>query len=225
MMLQGPERAKSLASAVVKIARKKGSARLSQADLWDLVKVSCPDEHRSFWSGPYCSAGTVAGLLRFEGWENFKLGWWGGPEPGVPREVGELRRLIEAENVMFWDRHEDQDWRLVHTAWLTAHRDIYDWLTKQWVGGHACRFCRMEENQMVDELRQADFDRRDDVLARRLRGSLVHKRCMPYLLEWHAIAAKYSSEREASAADDAAGRASRYAKVVDAARLEAASGQ
>jgi hypothetical protein len=229
-MLQGAERAASLAGTVVKIAQQKRSARLSQVDLWDLVKRDCPREHKAYWAGPYCSAPAVAGLLRVEGFEKFHLGWWGGPQEGNWREVGKLRELIEREGVLFWDRYEDTEWRLVDTRWISAHRDIYNWLSSvstgsrslRWEGGHRCRACAMVENSMVNELKPLDLPYGDE-LARRLAGCLIHDRCKPYFTEWYTIAAKYSSEKEASAADAAAGRRSRYVKIEQAARLEPAA--
>jgi hypothetical protein len=206
MILQGVERAQSLAIAIVRIAREKRSALLNQADLRDLVKLHCPVEHKEFWAGPYTSASAIAGLLQFEGFERFKES---GPRypwdpAGDAFEKGPLRKLIEAEGVLFWDREPDRCWRIVDSAWLSSHRDIWDWLRKQWQGGYTCRFCSMHENESLEELKRPEG---------RMHG-LVHERCMPYFLAWHEIAAKYSSEDEARAADVAAGRASRYEKVV-----------
>jgi hypothetical protein len=218
MILQGVERAQSLAAAVVSIARERRSALLNPADLWDLVKVQCPDDHET-----YPSAGTVIGLLQYEGWEKISLGWWGGPIANNARKVGELRRLIEAEKVMFWDREEDQSWRIVDSNWLFSHRDIWDWLHRQWTGGHRCRYCAMVENPLLDELKRVELEHPLDMLARRLNGASTHERCKAHFVDWLAIAAKYSSEKEAEAADKAAGRVSRYQKVTQAARLEAAA--
>lgn len=213
MLLEGKERVQSLAVAIVAIARARRSALLNPADLWDLVKLHCPREHKGFWSGPYASAPAVVGLLQVEGFERVR--------ESIPRypwdiadgsEVGELRRLIEAQGVLFWDREPDRCWRIVDRLWLTAHRDIWHHLHRQWLGGFTCRFCRMVENPSLhDELKSAVP----------LQG-LVHERCLPYFVEWHAIAAQYSSEEEAAAADAAAGRESRYAKVEKPAQLEAA---
>lgn len=210
MMLQGVERARSLSIAVIQIARERRSARLSPVDLYDLVKVHCPDEDRMYWAGPYSSPSAMVGLLRYEGFEKIDLGWWGGPtgENGG-RKVGELRRLIEAENVMFWEG-EDQSWRIVDVTWLSSHRDIWDWLHRQWLGGSRCRFCAMAESTLEELKRPSD---------RSMQG-LVHERCMPHFLAWHAIAAKYSSQAQAEEADKAAGRVSRHPKVKEAARLE-----
>jgi hypothetical protein len=151
----------------------------------------------------------VVGLLQVEGFEKFKQEWWGN---GPGREVGELRRLIEARGVLFWDREPDQSWRIVDTTWLTSHRDILDHLRKQSQGGHRCRFCEMVENPHLDELKSEGRD-------------LVHERCKPHLIQWREIAAMYLSEEQATAADEAAGRVSRYQKAEKAAaRLEAANG-
>jgi len=198
MILQGVERARSLAIAVVGIARARRSALLNPADLWDLVKVHCPEEHKPYWAGAYSSASAVAGLLQVEGFEKFKLEWHG-PNPDK-REVGELRRLIETKGVLFWDREPDQSWRIVDTQWLISHRDIWDHIHRQWPGGFRCRLCEMAENPQLDELKNEGRD-------------IVHERCRPHLIQWRAIAAQYASEDEAQAADHAAGRQSRYEKV------------
>jgi hypothetical protein len=87
----------------------------------------------------------------------------------------------------------------------------------------------MVENPMVDALRPVELERRNDGATRLgdgtvvlpLSGRLTHERCKPHLLDWLAIAAKYSSTQEAAAADKAAGRVSRYEKVMNASALEA----
>jgi hypothetical protein len=212
MILQGVERAQSLAIAVVGIARAKRSALLNQADLRDLVTLHCPASDSAYWAGPCCSASQIAGLLQFEGWEKIELGWWGGPIDSSARKVGELRRLIEAENVMFWDREPDQSWRIVDATWISAHQDIYNWEKKPWAGGHRCRFCEMHENESLDELKRVDVGS---------RYGLVHERCKPHFVAWHEIAAKYATAEAAEEADKIAGRISRFPKVQQAARLEA----
>jgi hypothetical protein len=176
MILEGAVRVESLALAMIKIARKAGSALFNQLDLHDLVKRDCPDEHRPYWDGPYCSAPQVTGLLHVEGWERIELGWWGGPVDGRARKVGELRRLVEAQKVDFWDREEDRAWRLVNRG-----RDIGVWINNPWAGGHRCRVCLITENPLLDELKRLPDEHKVPAW---LSGCLLHDRCVPQLLEW-----------------------------------------
>jgi hypothetical protein len=218
-LLAGRELWQSLAIAVAGIAHARRSARLNAADLKELIEQHCPGYDVPFWVNQRAPA--AAGLLRFEGWEKTV-------ENGV-RKVSELRQLIEQRSVIFWDEWQDEQWRIVDTRWLEAHEDIYSWLTDPWGGGRRCRFCAMVENPMVDALRQIELERRNDGATRLGDGTVVlplgraltHERCRPHFLDWLAIAAKYSSTLEAAAADKAAGRVSRYEKVVRASALEA----
>jgi hypothetical protein len=212
VILEGRQQNESLAATIVKIARKERSTRLSRRDLFDLVKRDCPPDHKAHWQGPHCSSGTVVGLLQNAGSEKIESVWLDGLNQSHVRKVGELRQLIEAEGVLFWSNWRDDGyWRLVDAKWLTAHRDIHNWLNRQWLGGTRCAFCAMHENPMTNELEPLD------VSAGRLRSRIVHNRCRSHLLAWYEIAAKYATEEEAAAADKAAGRVSRYEKVERAA--------
>ena len=179
-MIEGAELIKSLAIAVVNIARDRTSALLSWIDLFDLVKRHCPKEHRDYWAGPYPSPSSVTGLLRVAGAEEIPLGWWGGPDGA--RKVGELRRLIEAHHVEFWEGPDDR-WRIVDSAWpaLLSSHQIHNRLIK-WDGGQRCRFCGMLE-PLLDELKPiVELQQHPDMRARALNRSLVHERCkLPFL--------------------------------------------
>lgn len=176
MMLQGRERTETLAAAIVKIARQKRGALLNAADLFDLVKQHCPP-------GSYPTAESIVGLLQVEGFEKFKQEWHG-PDPNK-REVGELRRLIEAEGVLFWDREEDRCWRIVDTTLKPR---------LSWSGGCRCRFCDIQENPLLNELELIDLRAHNSVVT-----GLVHSRCRPHLEAWHAkIAAKPPARLEAA---------------------------
>jgi len=218
-VLQGRELWESLAIAVVGFTRARRSARLNAGDLKDLIEQHCPGYDLSFWADQRAPA--AAGLLQHEGWEKIV-------ENGV-RKVSELRKLIEARGVEFWHNWQDGAFRFVDSRWLESHADIYAWLVeKPWAGGRRCKFCAMTENPMVPELQPIEAERRngvtmigDTVVLDNASAALTHERCRPYFIEWQAIAKKYSSKAEAEAADKVAGRASRYRKVMEAARLEA----
>jgi hypothetical protein len=173
-LLQGAERAKSLASAIVAIARNLGRKRLGEkfnhADLRDLVIQCCPAEDKYFWEGPYCSPASITGLLRYEGFDRYEMTWSGKPDPDK-REVGEIRKLVERERVDFWEREEDQLWRIVDTT-LKPQMD--------WTGGQRCRFCGITE-QASGQLEHIELR-----AFKALVTGLVHPRCRPYLVAWHS---------------------------------------
>lgn len=203
-LIEGAELWQSLATAIVAIARERRSGRFSAKDLKDLVENHAPARDLAFWVKQF--AGRVQGLLR---------------------EVAELRKLIEAEGVLFWEYPGDPDheWRIVDTRWFTAHADIRRWVTKPWPGGRTCRFCGCQESERVNALELVDVERRNglqmigDTVVLQVGGALTHDPCRKYWINWCSIAAKYSSHAQAQAADKAAGRVSRYEKVVNTSAL------
>lgn len=205
--LDGLQLWESLAIAIHHFTTTKRSARLSAADLWDLVKQNCPAYDVDCDGGwAERGAGAVIGLLQ--------------SEPAV-------RKLIEGRGILFWDRWEDSQFRFVDPKWLDSHEDIYRWLTNLWAGGRRCRFCAMVENPMVDELQPIELERRhgvtkigDMVVLASGSRALTHDRCRPHFIKWLAIAARYSNQAQAEEADKVAGRVSRFEKVVPSVCIE-----
>jgi hypothetical protein len=201
--LEGKALWESLAHAIVGIARAKRGVRLTAKDLKDLVENYAPEPHMAFWLAS--SVGSVVGLLRHE---------------------PQVRKLIEVQGVLLWDRWEDEQWRIVHTRWLTAVADIRRWVLTEWSGGRRCRFCACSENPKVNALESVNPQHRHgvqmigDTVVLQTGGVVTHDACRKYWIAWTAIAAKYSSNEEAVAADKAAGRESRWAPVVERAALE-----
>lgn len=202
--LEGPDLWNSLAHAIVGIARKKRGARLTAKDLKQLVENHCPEPDMAFWLEQYPPQ--VVGLLR---------------------SVPEVRKLIKPHGVLFWEEEQDGEFRIVDSRWLDAHADIRRWVLTEWKGGRRCRFCAIRENPMVNALLAVDVQRRNGVtmigntVVLQAGGALTHDVCREYWIEWCAIAAKYSSPAQAQAADNAAGRESRWEAVGKPAALEA----
>jgi hypothetical protein len=198
----GPSSWPSLVAAVVAIARAGIGVRLSATDLWEEIVLRAPE-----WS--VRQPGSIWGLLEFEGWERIV-------ENGV-RQVGELRRLIEAEGVDFWSEEVDRRFRVIDTRWLSSHADAFRWVVGPWGGGRRCRFCAMVESPMVDALVPVELERRhgrtmlNGVAVLDSAGyALTHERCRPHWLALLTEIAPYHSLEEAIAADKAAGRKSRF---------------
>jgi hypothetical protein len=187
-LLEGRELWSSLATAVVSLAREKRALRVDAADLKDLVENHAPAAHLRYWTAK--AAAGVVGLLRYQ---------------------DEVRALIEAEGVIYWDCHEDDEFRIVNTRHLTAHADIRQWVLAPPTGAR-CRFCGGDSNPEVDELHAADetflrgVERRNGKVVVPAVGALTHDKCAPFWREWVGVAAKYGSQEEAVAADLAAGR-------------------
>ena len=202
-LIEGRELWDSLTHAVVAIAKAKRAVRLNAKDLKDLIENHCPEPHMAFWLEQ--SVGAAVGLLRYE---------------------PQVRKLIEAQAVLFWDM-DDDEWRVINTRWLEAHADIRRWVTEPWAGGRRCRFCGCIENPHVNSLLSVDIERRNgvqmagDTVVLQVGGAVTHDPCRKHWIAWCAIAAKYSSQAQAEEADKAAGRVSRYQKIKEAARLEA----
>jgi hypothetical protein len=198
----GPSSWPSLVAAVVAIAREGIGVRLSATDLWEEVVQRAPE-----WS--VRQAHSIWGILEFEGWERVV-------ENGV-RQVGDLRRLIEAEGVDFWPEETDRRFRLVDTQWLSSHADAFRWVVGPWGGGRRCRFCAMAESPMVDSIVPVELERRhgrtmlNGVAVLDSAGhALTHGRCRLPWLELLTRIAPYRSVEDAIAADKAAGRKSRF---------------
>jgi hypothetical protein len=205
-LLEAPELWESLATAIVAIARARRSARLNATDLKDLVENHAPARDLAFWVKQY--PGRVVGLLR---------------------NVPEIRKLVEPYAVLFWEMWEDEQWRIVDSHWLESHADIRRWVTDPWPGGRYCRFCACQENPHVNALLSVEVERRNglqmigDTVVLQVGGALTHDPCRPFWIQWCAIAAKYPTQEAAEEADKIAGRESRYAKVLQTARLGAAT--
>jgi hypothetical protein len=188
-LLEGPDLWRSLANAVVAIARERRALRVSARDLLDLVQDKTPALHLPFWASR--APETVAGLLRHE---------------------AKVRELIEADGVRYWDRHEDDEWRIVNSRHLQAHADIWQWMLGGSVTGARCRFCSLDVNPEVHELVAVEendlggVERRGGRVVVPARGAVVHPQCMQQWVAWTAIAARYGTAEEAVAADLAAGR-------------------
>lgn len=202
--LEGRALWESLAHAIIGIAREKRGIRLTPKDLKDLVEDHCCELDLAFWLAQYPPA--IAGLLRHE---------------------PQVRTLIEARGVLFWDMWQDEQWRIVDSRWLEAHADIRRWVLTEWAGGRRCRFCACSENPRVPALQSVDPERRNglqmmgETVVLQVGGVLTHNACRKYWIAWTAIAAKYQSHEEAEAADKAAGRESRWEPLVEATALEA----
>lgn len=203
-LIEGRALWESLAQAVVAIAQERRGVRLTAKDLKDLVVNHCPEPDLAFWAAS--SPGRAVGLLRSE---------------------PQVRKLVEARGVMFWDRWEDEQWRIVDSRWLVAHADIRRWVLTKWAGGRRCRFCNASENPRVAVLVSVNPEQRNGVqmigetVVLQVGAALTHDACRKHWVAWTGIAAKYATDREAAAADRAAGRESRWDPLVERAALEA----
>lgn len=203
-LIEGRALWESLAQTVVAIAKERRGVRLTAKDLKDLVENHCPEPDLAFWVSR--SPGAVVGLMRHE---------------------PQVRKLVEARGAMFWERWEDEQWRLVDSRWLVAHADIRRWVLTKWAGGRRCRFCAMTENPRVPALVPVNPKQRNgvmmigDTVVLQVGAALTHDACRRHWVAWTGIAAQYSTDREAVAADKAAGRESRWDPLVERAALEA----
>ncbi|MGH8200321.1 MAG: hypothetical protein ACREVO_08140 [Steroidobacteraceae bacterium] len=205
----GPTSWPSLVAAVVAVARADVGVKLSATDIWEEVVQRAPE-----WS--VRQPQSIWGLLEFEGWER---------ENGV-RQVGDLRRMIEAEGIEFWSEEVDRRFRLVDTRWLSSHADAFRWVVGPWGGGGRCRFCAMTESPMVSALVSVELERRHGhtmhngvVVLDAAAYALTHARCRAYWLQLLTTIAPYRNVEEAQAADKAAGRKSRFGGDVHASAL------
>jgi hypothetical protein len=183
------ERVASLVVGLERLAHSRGAELLALDSLRDLIRENAPESDGKFWAQE--SPEAIGGLIR---WEK------------------QLREELSKRLVAVWLGEEDNRVRLIDRAWLTAHADIYRWVTTVWGGGVRCRACGMYENAEAPELVTVDIARRGGNVSLNGRRQLaagiahVHEECEDLWRTMVAVAEQYSSEAEAEAADAEAGR-------------------
>lgn len=208
--LDGPDLWKQSAIAMVAIARDRCSVRANAADLKELVVAQIgrhvPSERRT-WEA--FSAEKVWGLYEHEGIEAVVV--------NARSRPGEIFRLVQPEGVIFWSEERDRHLRIVDTRWLQSHADMFRWVVEPWPGGRRCRFCGMTESPVVDALFPVELERRhgrttigDVVVLDAGASAHTHLRCREHWLRVLTTIAPYNSLAQARAADQAAGRSSRF---------------
>jgi hypothetical protein len=211
--LAGDEELQSLVYAAVRFTRQRIGLRVQASDLKELVLAHCPPQHRASWRERLPQS--IYGFYEHQGWESWKV-----VGAGEVRERSELRQLIEAEGIEFWCEWRDQCFRFVDSRWLAAHADMFRWVVGPWGGGRRCRFCGTVESPQVDALLPVELERRHGrtviggtVVLEAGASALTHERCRPHWLHLLTTIAPYGSLAEARAADQAAGRQSRWEGV------------
>lgn len=129
---------------------------------------------------------------------------------GLVTQEKKLAEELRVRGVLLWGDSNDWLTRLVNTSWLTAHADIFKFVTGDKPSGHRCRFCRLPEPHgsiapafIEVATPEGDWKRGKLPIPRSVQA---HPQCAPFWLEWVDIARQYQSEEEANAADIAAGR-------------------
>lgn len=132
---------------------------------------------------------------------------------GMIRNAPDVAEQLRQRGIEVWTNDQDRHIRVVNTAWLTLHADIWAHVDHHgWQGGRRCRFCRIDEIATSRELVPVDPAKRSGYTTHNGQHVLqpatiyAHERCIPTWKRWLSIAEQYKSKAEAEAADVAAGR-------------------
>lgn len=168
------ERIAQLVIAMEKVANQHGAVSVPRDTLQELVVAACPTSNAAeFWR-----KGQPESLL------------------GMVLHAPALAAELRTRGVLAWADANDGLTRLVNTAWLATHGQIYRFVIGEKPPGQRCRFCRLHE---------PDGSKLRDHVAGTETVQL-HDQCRPFWLEWAGIAGKYQSAETADAADVEAGR-------------------